>query len=46
MDTRPGSSGRGQVHVEPRGDEIAVRLEARNDGGQVLTQYEFTRAIR
>ena len=42
----PGPGQFGLVHVEPRGDEVTVRLEARNDAGQVLTQYEFTRPIR
>lgn len=42
----PGPGQFGLVHVEPRGEEVTVRLEARNDGGEVLTQYEFTRPIR
>lgn len=41
----PGPGHFGLVHVEPRGDEVGVRLEARTDAGEVLAEYEFTRPI-
>ena len=41
----PGSGQFGLVHVEPSGDQVTVRLEARTDTGEVLAVYEFTRPI-
>ena len=41
----PGSGHFGLVHVEPSGDQVEVRLEARTDTGEVLALYEFTRPI-
>lgn len=42
----PGTGQFGLVHVEPRGDDVEVRLEARTDTGQVLAEYTFTRPMR
>ncbi len=42
----PGPGQFGLVHVDPQGDEVTVRLEARTDDGRVLAEYEFTRRIR
>ena len=42
----PGPGQFGLVHIEPGGDAVTVRLEARTDDGRVLAEYEFTRPIR
>jgi hypothetical protein len=42
----PGPGQFGLVHVDPQGDAVTVRLEARTDDGQVLLQHEFSRPIR